>query len=99
MESMQVTPNLNIRIVKSPNLLYQPLGEEAVILNMENEQYYGLDERGVHLWQLLDEYTEVSALMARILEEYEVDEDVLQRDLTVFLNDLQKAGLVTVEPL
>jgi hypothetical protein len=90
---------LSIRVVKSTNLLYQPLGEEAVILNLDNEQYFGLDETGVRLWQLLDQYHEPNAIFTHILAEYDVEEEDLRRDLATFIDELVAAGLVSVEPL
>jgi hypothetical protein len=99
LENATTNSELRVRIVKSTNLLYQPLGEEAVVLNLENEQYYGLDKTGVWLWQILDEYTELDRIIAQALAKYEVEEEVLRRDLAVFVDELQLVGLVTVKPL
>jgi hypothetical protein len=41
------------RVVVTPDTLINFVGNEAVLLNLSNEQYYGLDETGASIWQAL----------------------------------------------
>lgn len=82
-------------IVKlSPNALFQDLDGEAVLLNLDSERYFGLDDIGVRFWQLLETTGSLDEVVAQALLEFDVDEATLRRDLTVFLSELQQAGLV-----
>jgi hypothetical protein len=74
------------------------LREGAVILNLDNEQYYSLDEVGVRIWELLGEYKELTEVIKQVQAEYDVEEHVLRRDIAKFLHDLQEATLISVEP-
>ena len=72
------------------------LGGEAVLLNLESGQYYGLDPVGARIWELLREPHSVQKLQAAILAEYEVDSETCLRDLSTLVAGLQRAGLVEV---
>lgn len=62
-------------------VLHQQLGEETVILHLGTERYYGLDEVGSRAWQLLRQHRTVDPVVAALLDEYDVDEATLRRDL------------------
>ena len=87
------------RVALAPGVLFRDLGDESVLLNLDNDRYYGLDDVGTRMWQLLAELGEVDAVVARLLEEYhgQVDEPTLRRDLEGLIAKLTAAGLVTVE--
>jgi hypothetical protein len=87
------------RVGLAPGVLFRDLGDESVLLNLDNDRYYGLDDVGTRMWQLLAELGAVDAVVARLLEEYagQVDEPTLRRDLEELIATLVAAGLVTVE--
>lgn len=85
-------------ITLSPEVLFQELEGEAVLLNLANENYYGLDDIGTRIWQLLDEHGGKSELViSQMLAEYHVDEALLRSDMANLLAGLAEAGLVTTE--
>lgn len=89
-----MTHNLPHRVTLSPEVLFRELDGEAVMLDLETERYYGLDEVGTRFWQLFAEYEETETVIARMLAEYEVEEEQLRQDLAVLLDELAEAGLV-----
>ena len=91
--------SLPTRIMLSPEVFFQELEGEAVLLDLHNEYYYSLDDVGTRMWQLLVEHREVATVVERLLAEYDVDEATLRRDLAQLIAALADAGLVTVEPL
>ena len=81
----------------APDVLHQELGGETVLLNLANEIYFGLDEVGTRVWQVLDETHSASDVVARLVEEYEVSEDQLRLDVEKLISELVEAGLVTID--
>ena len=71
---------------------------EAVILNLDSECYFGLDEVGTRMWAALTTSTDVGAAVEALLAEFEVEPDELRRDLAEFVDSLAQAGLVRVSP-
>lgn len=92
-----MTHSLPKRVIPSPEVLFRELEGEAVMLDLGSERYYGLDEVGARIWQLLDEHHDVETVVAQVLSEYEVEEEQLRSDLADLIENLVDAGLVTIE--
>lgn len=85
------------KIVVPPDTLINVIGEEAVLLNLKNEQYFGLDPMGTRMWNVLTASDSVQTAFDSLLSEYEVTADVLRRDLTDLLEKLLAHGLVELQ--
>jgi hypothetical protein len=85
------------RITVAPDTLFQELSGESVLLNLQSEQYYSLDDIGTRMWQLLAEREDTVSVMGQLLDEYEVDETTLRKDLAELIAKLAEEGLITVE--
>ena len=85
------------QVVVAPDTLINIVGEEAVLLNLKNEQYYGLDPMGTHMWQALTSHASIQAAYEKLLDEYEVSPDVLRNDLKGLLEKLLAQGLVVLQ--
>lgn len=53
-----------------------------------------LSETGAFLWEILSKGAEKETLLARMLEEYDVDEATASADIDRFLQKLQEADLI-----
>jgi hypothetical protein len=89
--------NLNQTITLSPEVISQEVSGETVLLDLESENYFGLDEVGTRIWQLIKENNDLQAIYTTLLDEYEVDEQRLQTDLEALLGEISGLGLITVE--
>ncbi len=83
------------RVAKARRVIFQDLKGEAVLLNLENGRYYGLDKVGCRMYKLLVVSKSIQAAFDTLLAEYEVEPRRLRRDLTTFLQHLQQNGLIT----
>lgn len=79
-------------------VLHQRLDAETVMLHLGSELYFGLDEVGTRVWELIKEHGAVAPLMATLLAEYDVDPGTLQADVDRLLGELLEAGLIEVRP-
>ena len=73
------------------------LAEEAVVLDLKAGVYYGLNEVGARVWSLVQEPRNVSDIRDAILEEFDVDPSLCERDLLVLLRDLAGRELIKVK--
>ena len=89
--------NLNQTVTLSPEVISQEVSGETVLLDLESENYFGLDEVGTRIWQLLKETSDLRAVYSTLLEEYEVEEERLQTDLAALLTEIAGLGLITLE--
>jgi len=89
--------NLNQNIILSPEVISQEVSGETVLLDLESENYFGLDEVGTRIWQLIKETNDLAAIYQTLLTEYDVSEERLQQDLDTLLGEISQLGLVTLE--
>lgn len=82
------------RFSPKPDVLVRELDGEAVILNLGDESYYGLNESGNRMWQTLINAASIDAAAKQLLDEYEVEEQTLRADLAKFISSLLERKMV-----
>jgi len=80
------------------HVLVRFLDRESVLLNLETEQYFGLDETGTRMWQLVTNASNIDAAYQELLAEFDVEPDLLRSNLTELLGRLVENGLLQVLP-
>jgi hypothetical protein len=83
-------------IVAAQDQVSSDLGKEAVILNLKNGVYYGLDAVGTRVWSLIQEPRAVHEIRDVLLNEYEVEPERCEGDLLALLEELAAENLVEV---
>jgi hypothetical protein len=78
----------------SKDVLFQDVSGETVLLDLVGEQYFGLNQVGTRVWQLLAGDSNFAAIIDVLLEEYEVSRQQLERDVRELLGSLLDAGLI-----
>ena len=89
--------DLNQTITLSTEVISQEVSGETVLLDLESENYFGLDEVGTRIWQLIKESGDLRAIYDTLLAEYEVEEEQLHTDLEALLEEIAGLGLVKME--
>ncbi len=85
-------------VVAARDQVSADLEGEAVILNLADSVYYGLDGVGARIWELLREPRTAAELRDAVTAEYDVDADTAWNDLSGLLAELAERGLVKVLP-
>ena len=80
----------------SSEVLSQEVSGETVLLDLAGECYFGLNEVGTRIWQLLQCESSVGEALDALSDEYDVSRDQLKIDVGELLGRLKEAGLVTL---
>jgi len=91
------TLSLSTRFTLSEDQVSCDLAGEAVILNLKSGKYFGLNEVGARIWDLLKERRTPETILSVLVEEYEVDLEQCKQDLMELLHQLTEQGLIYVE--
>ena len=91
-ESKPLGPDSVVRV--SSNQVYSRLGDEVAILELDQGVYYGLNDTGSFLWNLMQKPVRVNEMRAALVEEFDVDANTAEKDLLRVLADLRDAGLI-----
>jgi hypothetical protein len=70
------------------------LNGEAVILNMKNGKYYGVNSVGSSIWAAIQVPVSFLEVVSSIMDEYEVDEVTCRESVFNFLELMAKEDLV-----
>lgn len=89
--------NLNQKITFSETVFAQEVDGEMVLLDMNSENYFGLDEVGTAIWQAMQESGSLEEVYQAMLEQYEVEPEVLEKDLLDFAQKLSDSGLAEIK--
>lgn len=68
--------------------------EEAVLLSLETQQYYSLNETGRRIWALLSDGYDAPAIAESLTKEWDVPRDKALEYVRSFLSELNEQGLV-----
>lgn len=85
------------RVHVPDDVLISNLQDESVILNLDSERYFGLDDVGTRMLSVLSTSSSIEAAYESLAAEYDVDREVLRQDLTTLIESLLQQGLVTIE--
>ncbi|HET8922892.1 MAG TPA: PqqD family protein [Candidatus Acidoferrum sp.] len=86
------------RAAAPSHVLVRFLDKESVLLNLETEQYFGLDETGTRMWQLITASPCINSAYQELLAEFDVEPELLRANLADLLSKLVDSGLLQVHP-
>lgn len=69
-------------------------GDRTVLLDPEGGEYFGLDEVGTRIWELLPAHPTAAALAERLSQEYDAPHELLAADAARLLGELAAMKLV-----
>lgn len=81
-------------IQRNPDLLYNEIDREVVMLSIENSEYYGMDQVGSRIWEILEKPVSLKQLISSLTEEYEVNDQQCAEDIQNFLQGLVRKNLI-----
>ena len=84
------------RVEVPKHVLVRFLEKESVFLNLETEHYYGLDETGTRMWQVVTAAPNIEDAYAQLLSEFDVEAELLRQNLSELLGQLIDIGLLRV---
>ena len=88
--------NLNSVVHARSGNLTAEVQRETVILDAASGKYFGLNDVGARIWQLLQAPVAIETIVARLVQEYAVEYDAAASDVLRLMDELTGAGLVLV---
>ena len=90
-----LTPSTTVS--RTQEILFDKIGDEIVMLNMEKGRYHALDEIATEIWELIAEPIQVADLISALLTEFDVSLEDCQRDVLAYLEQLQERDLLVLQ--
>jgi hypothetical protein len=89
-----MTISFSDRVTVPDDVLISQLQEESVILNLDSERYYGLDDVGTRFLSVLTTSDSIETAYDQLRREYDVDPNILRNDLLALVENLVDQGLL-----
>jgi hypothetical protein len=88
--------NINRKYKAVAEHLSCDLNGEAVILNVKNGRYYGINEVGASIWAAIQTPASFGSIESAVLQEFEIDGETCREHIESFLQELTQENLVEV---
>jgi len=97
MANKQPTWGANTRLSVPDHVLSRRAAGETVLLDLNSEEYFGLDGVGSRFFELLEAGRSYGEIVETLIDEYEVERAVLEADLSALITELAASGLLVVD--
>ena len=77
-----------------PDVLFREIDNECVLLDLGSGTYFGLNEVGSRIWNLLRDGLSEDDIVRTISEEYESDTETIRADVRRILAELESRKLI-----
>ena len=91
-----ITSMLNNKVNLKENILIQELAGESVVLNLDQEEYFGLDQIATEMLSVLKESASIQIACDRLVQSYAVEPEEIRQDVLDLVEKLINHGLVKV---
>lgn len=82
--------------VKSEKVASRIIDGEAIIVLLEKQQNIVLNQVGSRIWEIMDGKKNIDELTRTIASEFEVGYDQAIKDVSEFIEDIEKRGAVEI---
>ncbi|MEK0316238.1 lasso peptide biosynthesis PqqD family chaperone [Cohnella sp. 56] len=93
MKEMQDADQL---VVRSEGNMVSDMNGERVMFNAGTGKYYNLGRIGGRIWDLIASPVGIHRLVDELTAEYEIEREVCEREVGVFLRQLYRESLIEV---
>ena len=80
--------------VNSPKVIQETIDGEVVIVNLDNGNYYSLDNVGTDIWSLIESGAAVAEIVDGITQRYEGNHIDVENAVNQFVAELQQEALI-----
>lgn len=88
--------SISSRVVAIRDHVSCELEGEAVILNLDDSVYYGLNETALAIWELVQKPAFVWEIRDEIVRQFPVESDSCERDILNLLGQLKDSSLLQI---
>jgi len=88
--------SFNTKLTVPEDVLLKEIRGESVLLNLDKESYFGLDKVGTRMWTALSESESIKTAYDLLLDRYDVEAELLRRDLFDLVQTLVDHGLLQI---
>jgi hypothetical protein len=82
------------RLVPADDVVAELAGEHMVLIHMDTNRIFELNRTGARVWELLQDGEDAEGIVRRMVEEFDVEDGLLEREVSAVLERLEAEKLV-----
>tara|TARA_B100000925_G_scaffold176496_1_gene133080 strand:+ start:295 stop:555 length:261 start_codon:yes stop_codon:yes gene_type:complete len=86
-----------MRFKKKESCICTNVGDQAIILNIENGHYYELNKTGLAIWDTLEKHSNAESIADALSPMFNVESKIIKNDINNFLNECLNHGFLGTE--
>ena len=79
---------------KNPSVICTQLDDGAILLNLDTKYYFNLNETGLRIWQIMDEFPNPTEIAKKLVNEYEIDAERAKASVVKLMEEMEKEQLI-----
>jgi hypothetical protein len=84
-------------ISRSESMLTNDLGDDIVMMDIDEGSYYGLASVSARIWELTETPVSIASICETLISEYDVPKDKCQQEVTNFVEDMLNRKIVQLD--
>lgn len=89
--------NFSDKVTQNNDILVKKLDNSAVILNLNNDTYYGINETSYSMYKKLIKSNSIEQAFIKICSEFDAEPNIIKNDLIEFVQDLLNNKVIILE--
>lgn len=85
-------------IARNSGMIDAEIGGELVGLHLESGNCYGFNPTATRIWALIEQPTSFGDLCAALTAAFDVDDATCRNDVALLIDELNREGLITLDP-
>lgn len=90
------TLDRNSSVQRNPDMIFTGFGSEMVMLSMQDSCYYGINEVGVRIWELIESRMSIAGIIEAICDEFDAGAQQCEQDVQAFVAQLLHKNMATL---
>lgn len=83
-------------VIQKKEMYLTDLDEDKVMMDLDSGNYYALNSVGAAIWEAIEEATTVESVIQKLMDEYEVEQEVCTMQVINYLQSLYETDLIMI---
>ncbi len=89
--------SLETKVSRNPEIIHSAMDNEVVMMSVDQGLFFGLDQIGAHIWELLETPKTGEEVISLLLPQYDVTREKCESDTLRFLNKMLDKKIILIQ--
>ena len=86
--------SINTTLERNSEMIHANIDNETILMSLTNGEYYGINNIGSKIWELLENSMSIGELIENLTTIYDITKEQCETDIVCFLTDMQEKEII-----